>query len=72
MTTITVNARNKKELAKIKIALKLIDADFYENQEDKTITNPELLKRIEEVKNGTAKLIQYTPELKKELFNEFL
>lgn len=54
MTTITVKARNKKELAKIKIALKLIDADFYENQEDKTITNPELLKRIEEVKNGTA------------------
>jgi hypothetical protein len=37
MTTITVKARNKKELAKIKIALKLIDADFYENQEDKTI-----------------------------------
>lgn len=72
MTTITVKARNKKELAKIKIALKLIDADFYENQEDKTITNPELLKRIEEVKNGTAKLIQYTPEIKKELFNEFL
>ena len=72
MTTITVKARNKKELAKIKIALKLIDADFYENQEDKTITNPELLKRIEEVKNGTAKLIQYTPELKKELFSEFL
>lgn len=54
MTTITVKARNKKELAKIKIALKLIDADFYENQEVKTIANPELLKRIEEVKNGTA------------------
>lgn len=67
MTTITVKARNKKELTKIKIALKLIDADFYENQEDKTITNPELLKRIEEVKNGKTKLIQYT-RIKKRTF----
>ena len=72
MTTITVKARNKKELSKIKIALKLIDADFSEDDEDKTITNPELLKRIEEVKNGTAKLHRLTPELKKTLFNDFL
>jgi uncharacterized protein YktB (UPF0637 family) len=77
MTTITVHAKDKKHLSKIKAALKLIDTVFEEKEDlsnselvEQKEYNPDFVKKIEErmnnVKNG--KYIIVTEDYKKELF----
>ncbi|QIY84657.1 hypothetical protein SAMN05660493_03160 [Epilithonimonas bovis DSM 19482] len=56
--TITINPKNKKELAKIKTILKAIEVDFIESGEP---YNKDFIKKIEksrkEISNGETKKI---------------
>jgi hypothetical protein len=60
-TSITVKAKNKKELNKDKAALKLVDANF-EIVENQSPYNPEFVSKIlegsEAFKNGEYKTIK--------------
>jgi hypothetical protein len=60
-TSITVKSRNKKELQKVKAALKLVDANF-EIVENQSPYNPEFVSKIlegsEAFKNGDYKTIK--------------
>lgn len=59
MTTLTVQAKDKRHLSKIKLALKLVDAEFKE--ENNIISNPELIEKIKlshtQKQAGTLKTI---------------
>jgi hypothetical protein len=68
MTTLTVQAKDKKHLSKIKQALKLVDANF---ETKETAYNPEFVKKIND-RMGNIKKGEYitvTDKYKNELFN---
>ena len=64
MTTITVEVKNKKQASKIKAALRLVDAKFYENE--KEVYNPDFVKKILDAEKGNF------TRVKKEELNSFI
>jgi len=50
MTTLTVQAKDRKHLSKIKLVLKAVDADFKENNDD--LPSEKFIKRLEEAREN--------------------